>query len=114
ITTILLSPGAWNDDSEIVAELNRRLATLHPTGDPAYWQFRQLRDAFGGSKTPPAISGAALKNFPFVDFCGVVVALPWSEPKDVQVMVMFPEAPTYEVLTVSAWRGGQANRPGTI
>ncbi|MFJ3219525.1 hypothetical protein ACIPLC_26815 [Kitasatospora sp. NPDC086801] len=106
ITTILLSPGGWEEDADVVAELNVRLHPLSPEV-PGRWQLRNIatRDhAWGGTKWPPDVYGGALNHLPFAEFARIVGELPWSEPELFQLFVMAPDEGSYRVLTLADLR----------
>ncbi|MEV5944437.1 hypothetical protein [Streptomyces sp. NPDC051994] len=103
ITMLLLSPGGWADDAEAVTELNTRLGGLRPHS-PGYWELRNISDAAGGSKVPPALYAGALNSLPFAEFAQVVAALPWSNPEEFQVMVMFDGDSRYKALSLTDLR----------
>jgi hypothetical protein len=112
ITTVLLSPGAWEDDATVVAELNARLRGLpaHP-GIPGYWEMKDNSEqatAWGGTKAPPALYAGAFNCLPFDQFARIVAELPWSSPEAFQVMVMFESDDRYQVMTLGDLRAAAA------
>ncbi|MFG3056331.1 hypothetical protein ACGFZP_35995 [Kitasatospora sp. NPDC048239] len=111
ITTVLLSPGGWEEDADVVAALNARLRELGPE-PPDRWALRNIatRDhAWGGTKWPPALYGGALNHLPFDEFARIAGELPWSEPELFQLFVMTQEEDRYRVFTLAdlrVWTAG--------
>ncbi|MGW4652543.1 hypothetical protein [Kitasatospora sp. NPDC004289] len=107
ITTVLLSPGSWEEDQQVLDELNLRLRELDPEA-PGRWRLGNLSadgGSWGGTKYPPALYGGALNHLPFADFARIVAELPWSEPETFQLFVMADQEDRYRVLTLADLRG---------
>ncbi|MGW2873706.1 hypothetical protein [Kitasatospora sp. NPDC001225] len=106
ITTILLNPGGWADDDDVVAELNARLDLLSPDL-PGRWNLRNISTEdhpWGGTKRPPHLFGGALNHLPFAEFARIAAQLPWSDPEQFQLLVMGDGEGRFRTLTLADLR----------